>query len=39
MPALEHSYPTTPRPEYPSTIKAQEIDLNSNPIKMIESFK
>ena len=39
MTSLEHSYPTTASPGYPSTAEAQENDLKSNLIKMIEAFK
>jgi hypothetical protein len=36
---LEHNYPTTPSAGNPNTTEAQEKDLKSNPIKMIEAFK
>jgi hypothetical protein len=35
----EHSYPTTASPGYPNRPEAQENDLKSNLIKMIEAFK
>ena len=34
-----HSYPSTANLGYPNTTKAQENDLKSNLIKMIEAFK
>jgi hypothetical protein len=34
-----HSYTTTGIPGYPNTTGAQENDLKSNLIKMIEAFK
>jgi predicted double-glycine peptidase len=39
MTSSEHSYPTTTSPGYPNTTEAQENDLKSNLIKMIEAIK
>ena len=35
----DHSYLITSSPEHPKTTAAQQTDLNSNLIKMIEAFK
>ena len=35
----DHRYPFTDNPGYPNTTRAQENDLKSNLIKMIETFK
>ena len=35
----DHRYPFTDNPGYPNTARAQENDLKSNLIKMIEAFK
>ena len=39
MTPLEHTYMSVVSPGYPNTTKAQENDLKSNLIKMIEAFK
>ena len=39
MTASEHNYPKTSSPGYPNTIKAQENDLKSKVIRMVEAFK
>ena len=39
MTPSEHSAPTTVSPEYPNRTNAQENDLKSNLIKIIEAFK
>ena len=39
MTPSKHSYPTTASLRYPNTAEAQENDLKSNLIKMIEAFK
>jgi hypothetical protein len=38
MTSLGHSYPTTASPRYTNRTAAQENDLKSNLIKMIEAF-
>nr|AAL79523.1 age-related protein [Mus musculus] len=35
----DHRYPSTANPGYPNTTRAQENDLKSNLIKMIETFR
>ena len=35
----DHRYPFTDNPGYPNTTRAQENDLKSNLIKMIETFR
>jgi hypothetical protein len=39
MTPSKHSYPTTASLRYPNTAEAQENDIKSNLIKMIEAFK
>ena len=39
MVTSEASYPMTASPGYPNTVEAQENDLKSNLMKMIEAFK